>query len=112
VAVERAGRSMRAARLSFLALVLYVAADFANPLMPGAVCFDPNESVDGVARARSSTIVPPVLSGAPGPATPLPAPPPVTAPSFIACPAAGAAATPPRARAALPLVSDRSSDDA
>ena len=30
------------------ALVLYVALDFANPLMPGAVNFDPDTSVDGI----------------------------------------------------------------
>jgi hypothetical protein len=42
-----------AARLSFLALMLYLAADFANPLMPGAVCFDPDDTVDAVGCVRS-----------------------------------------------------------
>ena len=40
-------------RLSVL-LILYVAADFANPLMPGAVSY-PNGSVEGVHVERSRT---------------------------------------------------------
>ena len=81
--------------------------------MPGAVCFDPDESVDGLARARSSAIVPPALTAAAGAAAALaPPPPPVTVhrpTPFLEGRAVHAIA---RARAALPLVSDRSSDDA
>ncbi len=33
-------------------LLLYVGADFANPLMPGAVSFDAAESVDGIRADR------------------------------------------------------------
>jgi hypothetical protein len=40
-------------RLSVL-LILYVAADFANPLMPGAVSY-PNGSVEAVHMERSRT---------------------------------------------------------
>jgi hypothetical protein len=57
-------------RWAMLFLVCYLAADFANPLMPGAVNFDANESVDGVRveRGRSEApalvaIVPPSPSG-------------------------------------------------
>ena len=32
----------------FLALIVYLTLDFANPLMPGAVNFDSDESVEGV----------------------------------------------------------------
>jgi hypothetical protein len=60
-----------ATRLSFLALLLYVSLDFANPLMAGAVCFDPDRSVEGLARARSLLAAVVVLGG---PAV-LPAPP-------------------------------------
>jgi hypothetical protein len=42
----------------FLALVLYVGLDFANPLMPGAVCFDAADSVDGVGRVPPSVAAP------------------------------------------------------
>ena len=93
-----------------LALLLYLAADFANPLMPGAVCFDPDESIDGLARARSSAIVPPVLTGAAAaPVTPARA---VAVSRSVPSPARRAVHPIPRARAALALVSDRSSDDA
>ena len=95
------------------AVLLYVAADFANPLMPGAVCFDPDESVDGVGRARSLPLdVAPVLTAlASARSIPAQVPPPslsrvrIFAHALAVCPA-------PRARAALPLLSDRSSDDA
>jgi hypothetical protein len=45
-------------RLSVL-LILYVAADFANPLMPGAVSY-PNGSVQAVhaERSRSADVLP------------------------------------------------------
>ena len=42
-------------RLRLAALLVYLTLDFANPLMPGAVCFDPADSVDGVTGARPST---------------------------------------------------------
>jgi hypothetical protein len=37
-------------------LLLYVSADFSNPMMPGAVSFDPDESVSAVRvdRARAN----------------------------------------------------------
>jgi len=38
---------MNGRRLTLL-IALYVTLDFANPLMPGAVNFDPDESVEGV----------------------------------------------------------------
>jgi hypothetical protein len=44
---------MSLSRLSIL-LILYVAADFANPLMPGAVSY-PNGSVEAVHVERSRT---------------------------------------------------------
>jgi hypothetical protein len=44
---------MTAACLARLLLVLYVCLDFANPLMPGAVTFDADESVEGVRAERS-----------------------------------------------------------
>jgi hypothetical protein len=34
-----------------LALLLYLVLDFGNPLIEGAVSFDPDESVDGVHRS-------------------------------------------------------------
>jgi hypothetical protein len=43
--------SMLAARLS-LVLVLYVGLDFANPLMPGAMEFDVEDTVDGLRASR------------------------------------------------------------
>ena len=96
-----------------LAILLYVAADFANPLMPGAVCFDPDESVDGVGRPRASAVSTPALTTPAGPVVSLPPPPPPPAaahgPMFADARAAGPA---PRARTALPLLSDRSADDA
>ena len=94
-----------------LAILLYVAADFANPLMPGAVCFDPDESVDGVGRPRASVIAAPAPAGAAGVAAAPAALPPVTL-HAVSCRDARAARPAPRARAALPLVSDRPSDDA
>ena len=61
-----------AARMAFLALMVYVVLDFANPLMPGAVCFNPADSVDGVNRARASVVGPivtarPVADAPPAP---------------------------------------------
>lgn len=35
-----------------LLLLLYVSLDFSNPLMPGAVSFDPGESTEGVHLQR------------------------------------------------------------
>jgi hypothetical protein len=41
-----------------LLLLLYLSLDFTNPMMPGAVTFDPAESVEGVRieRVRSDAI--------------------------------------------------------
>jgi hypothetical protein len=54
-------------RLFAILLLLYVAADFSNPMMPGAVSFDPSASVDGVradrARADDTALPPPVAVG-------------------------------------------------
>jgi hypothetical protein len=100
------------ARGWFLPLLLYLAADFANPLMPGAVCFDPDDSVEGVGCARSSVMAPQVLA-APSRATM----PPVTATAPVTRPTAprrgsGAAWARPQARAALQPVSEPSSSEA
>jgi hypothetical protein len=43
---------MRARRLAPL-LILYVSLDFANPMMPGAVSFDPDDSVEAIRPDRS-----------------------------------------------------------
>ena len=43
---------MRGSRLALL-LILYVSLDFANPMMPGAVSFDPDDSVEAVRPDRS-----------------------------------------------------------
>ena len=59
---------MTASRLTLLLLLLYVVLDFSNPLMPGAVSFDLDESVEAV---RPGRLEPPATAGA---ATPAPAP--------------------------------------
>jgi hypothetical protein len=80
------------ARLLVFLLAVYAACDFANPLMPGAVCFDAEASLDGLRPAREAG---PVEAAPAGPA------PRVTAP--VARPAAPAqprvAPTPPARRA-------------
>ncbi|MBI2014339.1 MAG: hypothetical protein HYS77_02180, partial [Candidatus Rokubacteria bacterium] len=43
---------MRPSRLAILCVVLYVVLDFSNPLIPGAVSFDPDESVEAVRAGR------------------------------------------------------------
>lgn len=43
---------MTVSRLTLLLLLFYVALDFSNPLIPGAVSFDPDESVEGVRAGR------------------------------------------------------------
>lgn len=43
---------MRASRLAVLFFLLYVGLDFSSPLIPGAVSFDPDESVEGVRTGR------------------------------------------------------------
>jgi hypothetical protein len=52
------------ARLLVRLLLLYVALDFANPMMPGAVSFDPGDCVEGAhlerARAPDSVAATPV----------------------------------------------------
>jgi hypothetical protein len=53
-------------------LVLYLVLDFANPLMPGAVCFEPGDSVEGTRAARDhARLAIPALPAAP-PARPAP----------------------------------------
>ena len=42
------------ARSLTLLFLLYVSLDLSNPFMPGAFNFDPDESVDGVARHREN----------------------------------------------------------
>jgi hypothetical protein len=100
-------------RLPFAALVLYVALDCANPLMPGAVCFDPAASVEAVAGART---LPRVTLGSA-------AAPPEAVPCGVAEPrlgrrgivpvhtAASARGTAPRARSALLRPSDPGPED-
>jgi hypothetical protein len=41
------------ARPLILAIALYVGLDLANPFMPGAFHFDPEESVEGISTERS-----------------------------------------------------------
>ncbi|MBI2158262.1 MAG: hypothetical protein HYU26_15380, partial [Candidatus Rokubacteria bacterium] len=43
---------MTVSRLTLRLLLLYVALDFSNPLMPGAVSFDPDDSVEAVRAGR------------------------------------------------------------
>jgi hypothetical protein len=69
--VDASTRTTGWTRLPFIALLLYVTLDFANPLMAGAVCFDPDRSVEAVGRARSPVPAATILTG---PAV-LPAPP-------------------------------------
>ena len=55
-------------RCATLALVLYLALDFANPLMPGSVSFDPDESVHatraGSIRDHQDLVVAPSIDWA------------------------------------------------
>lgn len=44
---------MRLRRLA-LCLLLYVFLDFSNPMIPGAVSFDPEECTDGIGTARGA----------------------------------------------------------
>lgn len=60
---------MRASRLAVLFLLLYVALDFGNPLMPGAVSFDPEDCVEAV-RAGRVTAPADGVAVAPAPAPP------------------------------------------
>ncbi|MBI1964092.1 MAG: hypothetical protein HYS37_12045 [Candidatus Rokubacteria bacterium] len=59
---------MTVSRLTLRLLLLYVALDFSNPLMPGAVSFDPDDSVEAV---RAGRLEPPAAAVA---VTPVPAP--------------------------------------
>jgi hypothetical protein len=43
-------------------LLLYVSADFANPLLPGAVQLDPGESIDAVYRSHPGHLSSPALA--------------------------------------------------
>jgi hypothetical protein len=51
--LSRATPTPSGARLGLLALLLYVSVDCANPMMAGAVCFDPDSCVEAVTHARS-----------------------------------------------------------
>jgi hypothetical protein len=51
-------------RLALL-LLLYVSLDFANPLMPGAVTFDPSGSVDGLRAPRVRVAAPAAVPAPP-----------------------------------------------
>jgi hypothetical protein len=44
-------------RLRVGALLLYVALDLANPLMPGALCFDAERSVEAIGGARAAVVL-------------------------------------------------------
>jgi hypothetical protein len=96
-------------RLGVAALLLYVALDLANPLMPGALCFDAEQSIEAVGRARSAVAVP-AVTAMPVSHAVVP-PPPVRAwrPAKPAAPPPDAGA--PRARAALRRPADPSPDD-
>src|SRR5262245_62274725 len=65
-------------RFSILALLLHLSLDFANPNMPGALCFDPDQSVDAIrteARADAPATVLAVRSPQPPAAAIAPPPP-------------------------------------
>ncbi|HEX9818185.1 MAG TPA: hypothetical protein VGD07_01035 [Methylomirabilota bacterium] len=51
--LSRATPTAPGARLGLLALLLYVSVDCANPMMAGAVCFDPDTCVEAVTHARA-----------------------------------------------------------
>jgi hypothetical protein len=103
--------SSAAARLGLLALALYVTLDCANPLMAGAVRFDPDDCVEAVTHARFvpsaavAVTASPVATALPG-ATSRPAP--VAA---VRRAPAVARADAPRARVALDPVPDTTPDD-
>ena len=46
-----------------LLVALYVALDFANPLMPGAACFDAGDTVDAVRGHRLRVTALPAVVG-------------------------------------------------
>lgn len=50
-----------------LAFLLYVALDFANPMIPGAVTFDPDDTVEAV-RADGAAALEQLIVIAPAPA--------------------------------------------
>lgn len=54
-------------RYLVLLIALYVSMDFANPWMPGAFVFDPNESVAGLSARRDMACT----AGVSGPASDL-----------------------------------------
>ncbi len=66
---------MRGRRLVLL-LVIYVGLDFANPMMPGAVNFDPGDSVEAIHAERGRLPESPVAT-APDPAAGPVEPPPM-----------------------------------
>lgn len=54
--------AMRALQRLVLLLLVYVAVDFANPLMPGAVSFNPDDSVEGVRASQARVGDAPVMA--------------------------------------------------
>lgn len=56
---------MRRRRLGLIVLLLCLGPDFASPMVPGAFCFDPETSVDGMRAPRARTPVVAVASVAP-----------------------------------------------
>jgi hypothetical protein len=74
-----------------LALLAYVGLDFANPLMPGAVSFAVEDSVEGIRADRARDTVPAL------PHTLPPAP-----RDVVRAPAVSARSRPPRTPAATP----------
>ena len=47
---------MRALRLALLPVLLYLSMDFASPLLPGAINFDPDDRVDALRAARPRAV--------------------------------------------------------
>ena len=100
------------ARLRVLTLLLYVTLDCANPLMAGAVCFDPDTSVEAVTFARSfpsagASLTAPVVGVVP----PAPTPARLGVGAGVSVAPAPAGAVAPRARAGRDLVGDPTPED-
>jgi hypothetical protein len=98
------------ARLRVLTLLLYLTLDCANPMMAGAVGFDPDTCVEAVTHARP--LAPTGVASATHVVDP--------AVLRLACPvrrssipvaSGGGVDVPPRARAGLALVADASPED-
>ena len=57
--------AMRVLQRLVLLLLVYVAVDFANPLMPGAVSFNPDDSVEAVRASQARVGDAPVVAVSP-----------------------------------------------